>query len=174
MKLAIFDIEGNNLYDGCTKLHCAWLYDVSNDSYHGYDPYEIHWLLDDLCYYDVVIGHNINDFDIPVLEKLYNQEYSGIMFDTLTAARFLNPDMVGGHALKQWGKRLKVLKGDYGEQDEDATGESVWETFDWGMYWYCKEDVEVTLALFNHLVSKGLDPRKLDLNPINLSEITYD
>ena len=55
---------------------------------------------------EALCGHNIIEFDIPVLEKLNMFKFEGRIVDTLVMSRTLNPDRDGGHSLAAWGKRL--------------------------------------------------------------------
>lgn len=158
MKVAVFDIEGDDLYEDVSTLHCAWVYDVSTDTYWGYPPNRIHLLADDLNYYDVAIGHNVIGYDAPVLAK-FQGEVTATLFDTLVAARLFKPDMIGGHSLKKWGQRTGTLKTDYSEPEDNTV--DVWAEFNWEMYWYCKDDVKATVALLNHMIKKGFTPEML-------------
>lgn len=144
MKIAVTDIETNGLYDDVTTWHCAWIIDPVTGEYRGYRPYQFKEYLHDLMEYDVVVGHNIIDYDLPTLKKLHPDFVSPPVFDTIVLSRMLQPDRLS-HSLKSWGVELGLLKGDYGEQ-EDA-----WEVYSEDMYEYCKRDVEVTVKLLMHL-----------------------
>jgi DNA polymerase I-like protein with 3'-5' exonuclease and polymerase domains len=110
------------------------------------------------------IGQNIIGYDLPVIQKLYGFTFKGEVIDTLLVSQLLYPDMlgydmvckrvtgkqIGSHSLKAWGIRLGVNKGDHGEQ------ENAWEELTPGMLSYCKQDVKVTLYLYNHFLDKGM------------------
>lgn len=64
----------------------------------------------------------------------------------------------GSHSLKAWGWRLQVYKGTYAEETEDA-----WSEFSWEMLDYCEQDVEVTHALLERLLSKNYSQRAIEL-----------
>lgn len=123
----------------------------------------------------IVIGHNIINFDIPVLQKLFNFSVPWDQVrDTLVLARVIWPkDMltnldyrrlkkdksfpaqfVGGYSLAAFGARLKNLKGDF---------EGPWDAYTEEMGSYCEQDVEVTADLWNKLDGKGLDARAVEL-----------
>jgi DNA polymerase I len=184
MKLLGFDIETNGLFLEANTIHTMTVYDHTDDEYKRYDKPEgttdlvvkkgIKSLLDA----DVLYGHNIVQYDLPVLMKLYPKlyPYFGMdrdnnirYFDTLVIAKLLYPEikykdiedmkigkfpkqLIGRHSLKAWGYRLGLLKGEFGDDEATESGESVWERWSQDMSDYCEQDVRVTVALFHHLV----------------------
>jgi len=73
----LFDIETDNLYEYVTKIHCIVTKDINNGSIKRFTSAEdIHPTIEDglswLQGADRLIGHNIIDFDIPVIHKLYD------------------------------------------------------------------------------------------------------
>jgi len=112
-----------------------------------------------------VIGHNIINFDLRVLQLKFGIDFEidleGVedkimgrpckITDTLVISRLLNPDRFGGHSLDAWGKRLGILKGDYGKQ-QDA-----WDKYTPEMLEYCVQDVEVTEATYKALMEEWGD-----------------
>lgn len=151
MKILVTDIEGNNLYHHITKFWCAWVIDPVTGYKKGFRPHELSEYIEELRSADIVIGHNVIDFDFPALVKLSGSTLNlkGV-FDTLVLSRMIEPDRIQGHSLKQWGKSLGILKGEYGEENETA-----WDAFTEPMYEYCLQDVEVTVALYKHLCEKA-------------------
>lgn len=155
LKIYITDIEGNNLYDKITLFHCAWIIDVITGEKWGFRPHQLSEYCEKLSEADVIVGHNIIDFDCPALKKLNGLLSTKTVFDTIVLSRMIEPDRLVGHSLRAWGKALGILKGEYG-QDE---GENAWDTFSEEMYEYCEQDVVVTLALYLHLCGfVGFDP----------------
>jgi DNA polymerase-1 len=83
------------------------------------------------------------------------------MCDTLIATRLLWPDirdadiaagkipskLFGRHSLEAWGWRLDQHKGDFSD----------WGHWSPEMQHYCMQDVEATLALYNHIVAATAD-----------------
>ena len=169
-KLYAFDIESNALYEGVTHIWCVWIFDVISGEKWGYRPDEIEHALKKLKEADVVIGHNIIDFDLCALRKIYPKtiNYTFRVFDTLCLSRYLKPDRIGDspdypkgdprhgprdHGLKQWGEFLGDLKGDYGEQEE------AWDAFTEDMFVYCEQDVSLTVKVYMYLCAvAGFDP----------------
>jgi hypothetical protein len=81
---------------------------------------------------DLLVGHNIVGFDVPVLELLYPEETNiqAVLRDTLVLSRVFFADEkerdfrrwkrgelegkeIGRHGLESWGQRLGLHKGDY-------------------------------------------------------------
>jgi len=166
----IFDIETNGLYDQATKTFCIVIHDLIRDETFSYGPDSIDDALYHLHKADVLIGHNIIFYDIPVLEKLYEFQYQGRILDTLICTRIIWPKEVlynldedeyqevpsklrGSASLKAWGYRLadhKIDFKDFSEYSEE-------------MLRYCQQDVHVTKQLWNYIVSKCYPTTALQL-----------
>lgn len=181
MNILFFDIEANGLYYNVTKAHCMVI--KENGIVTRYRPSEVHEgvlrLLRAISEGSYICGHNIINYDIPTLEKIYPdfrvpRKLRKFVIDTLVLSRLLygnikETDMallktdklpgslVGSQSLKAWGYRLGVLKGTYGEQ-EDA-----WDFFTEEMLDYNEQDVEVTEALYNHLATQTVPTRAVVL-----------
>ena len=92
-----------------------------------------------------IIGHNIIAYDVRVLNRLLGFDSSAVrLTDTLVLSRLFNPSLEGGHSLREWGLRLKLHKGDYDD----------WTRLTEEMVDYCVQDVLVTHATFDFLMSK--------------------
>lgn len=92
-----------------------------------------------------IIGHNILGYDIPVMERLLDINFSGIkLTDTLILSKLANPQREGGHSLKEWGMRLGNYKGDYTD----------WSALTPEMVEYCKQDVEVTHTVWLEVLNE--------------------
>ena len=68
MKL-VFDIETNGLIDA-TKIWCIVAKDIETNQIYTYNPDQIESGLELLADADLLVGHNILGFDIPIIEKL--------------------------------------------------------------------------------------------------------
>lgn len=102
----IFDIETNGFYQDCTTIHCIALkrIGIDNDA-QLYTQSNIDEALDILCNSEVLIGHNIIAFDIPVLEKLYpSRKFTHNVLDTFNLSCIVFPQRQK-HGLEDWGKR---------------------------------------------------------------------
>lgn len=175
-KIRVFDIESNGLYNTISTIWCIWIFDIETGERWGYGPNEIEEGLKKLSESDVVVGHNVLDFDLPACWKVFPEtiKYSFNVLDTLCLSRFLKPDRIGdnheypkgdprhgpaGHSLHDWGIFLGEYKGDYGET------ENAWDAFTESMYDYCEQDVNLTCKVYLYLCElAGFDP----LNPPTL------
>lgn len=168
--MLIFDIETDGLLKDVTKVHCLCIYDTEEEKMYRYPPEIVYKgvqkLQEAVRKYVRICGHNIINYDIPVLEKLYGFHIPYRkrinVTDTLVYARLVysNIDTIDiglmksgrlpkslykSQTLKAWGYRLGELKGTYGEQ-EDA-----WDSYSPEMLDYNEQDVWVTKALFDKL-----------------------
>jgi len=90
--------------------------------------------------YNKFVFHNGIGFDVPVINRLLGHTIEEKdVIDTLIISRLVNYDVLGGHSLDAWGRRLGLHKGDF----KDFAGGLTQEMED-----YCVNDVAVTLKLF--------------------------
>ncbi len=186
----VFDCETDGLLDELTTVHCISLQRVSlsgetlgpvltADDHTG--ELSIAQALEMLQAAPVVVGHNIIDFDIPALAKVFPGFRVKRAFDTLLLSTLIWPNlrdrdfdrnrkvmgaipgqMIGRHSLEAWGYRLGKWKGDY-SANMKAQGLDPWASWNQEMSDYCDQDVVVTTALFALQMSKGLSQDAIDL-----------
>lgn len=162
----IFDIETNGLLEDMDKCHCLVIKDIDSGKIDTFTD------VDEAIKYlesaDVIIGHNVLDFDILALKLLKPSFNPPKVIDTLVYARLVWPDirnddasiedfpvkLTGSHSLKAWGIRLGEHKGDY---------DGGWEHFSQEMLDYCIQDVETTHVLFKHLEDQKFPKMSIDL-----------
>ena len=85
-----FDIETDGFLDTATKVHCIILKDIDTNKILHLNNEEAVKKLEQA---ELIIGHNIIKFDIPVLKKFYNLKSTAKVFDTIVATRLLFPDI---------------------------------------------------------------------------------
>lgn len=168
--IAVFDIETNGLYDQADKLHCISIKVDDEPTY----VYTSHWvegsdgdlqeaysILNDA---DLLVGHNIINFDIPMLQKLGYDLTHKKVHDTIIMSRLTYPNILlqdanrksvppklkGSHSLKAWGYRLRKLKGEFGAEEEQ------WKLLTADMVSYCRQDTEVTAKLYEKLLTRNI------------------
>ncbi|MGL5917863.1 MAG: hypothetical protein ACRCYM_01285, partial [Cetobacterium sp.] len=180
MRELIFDIETNGFLDELTKVHCIALTygDEAVRSFHGED---IKNALAEIEQAEVLVGHNIGDFDLPALRKVYPTfNPKGLVRDTLVISRLIWSDiaeqdyplckrgglpttLIGRHTLEAWGYRVGLRKGTFGKTDGREENEQVWATWSEEMEVYCRQDVAVTRRLWNLEQSKRYSEESIQL-----------
>ena len=166
----IFDCETNGLYDQATKVHCVVIYDINLKQTFSYGPDSIAAALAHLATADVLIGHNVIFYDIPVLQKLHSFDSKSRIVDTLICTRLIWPKELlyeldteqytevpkklrGSAGLKAWGYRLadnKIEFKDFLEYSQE-------------MLDYCVQDVAVTTKLFKRIQEQNYAESSLKL-----------
>jgi DNA polymerase I-like protein with 3'-5' exonuclease and polymerase domains len=121
---------------------------------------------------ETVIGHNLIGFDGPVLRKCWNISIAARKArDTLILSRLYNPNIEGGHSLKEWGKRVGRDKIDYPEAFAAKTllpSNLCFDQPDLALLLnYCRNDVEVLRLVDDHL-QKALDKEGFSQQSIEL------
>ncbi len=171
----IFDLEANGLVNDATRIHCISLYwsdtDISetfNDEKYSEKAkelpmgsnYSITTALTQLEVADVLVGHNIIGYDIPLIKRIYHWfNPRGIIVDTLLLSRLYHPNLFdidkrhnwkhmplqlyGRHSLEAYGYRLGEYKGNFGKTSD-------WKEWSREMQDYCEQDVLVTRKLCDH------------------------
>ena len=171
----VFDLETNGLINDATRIHCIALHwgednrlEAFNDEKYAESPkelpmggnYSITTALSWLETADVLVGHNIIGFDIPVIKSIYPWfNPSGIILDTLLLSRLYHPNLFdidkrhnwkhmplqlyGRHSLEAYGYRLGEYKGNFAKTTD-------WKEWSQEMQEYCIQDVVVTNKLSKH------------------------
>ena len=179
MTTLIFDLETNGLLNDATRIHCIslhWGEDNRTESFND-EPYSdgtfdikteapmagnyaIHTGIQWLECADVIIGHNIIGFDIPIIKRIYPWfDFRGTVIDTLLLSRLYHQNLFdidkeknwqhmplqlyGRHSLEAYGYRLGEYKGNFGKTTD-------WSEWSQEMEDYCEQDVAVTTKLCDH------------------------
>ena len=157
-----FDIEANGLDP--TEIFCIAAKVIGQDVSEFWTPdtvkYFPAWLVEIDA--EVLVGHNVIGYDLPVLKKLLGFDWWGDVEDTLVMSRLDNPSREGGHSLAAWGTRLNYPKGEYDD----------WTHYTQEMGEYCKQDVEVTAKLYKLLNSKSMSSVALEMEH-KIAKITH-
>lgn len=103
-----FDIETDGLRDECTKMHCFGFTDLSSDlePYVIIEPKLVKYFFENA---KLVACHNINTFDLPVLEDLYDIKFDGTIVDTLALSYYLRCTQAE-HGLAYYGEKYGIKK----------------------------------------------------------------
>ena len=175
--MIIFDLETNGLLNDTTRIHCVALHYCDDDRTEAFNDepygdgtfcikedapmggnYSITTALGFLEVADILVGHNIIGFDIPIIKRLYPWfDPRGVIIDTLILSRLYHPNLFdidkvsnkipsklyGSHSLEAYGHRLGEYKGDFGKETD-------WKEWSQDMQEYCIQDVAVTKKLCKH------------------------
>lgn len=144
---------------------------------------------------EVLVGHNIVEFDIPALELFYPEfQVNALIRDTMVLSRVFFADekerdfrrwkrgeldggQIGRHGLEAWGQRLGLHKGDYSKAKaeeikakypglaKDEVTRLVWSEWNQEMEDYCVQDLNVNEALWHLMVA---NPRRHSDDAITL------
>ena len=159
----LFDIETNGLpRKGLDRIHCIVAKDLDTEQVFRFnDTGSTHSVTNGITLLqeaDVLIGHNIVGFDIPVIQQIYPFfQTKAVLYDTLILSRMFFPDILsrdyrkkpigmpaklnGRHSLEAWGYRLGDYKGEFGKTTD-------WSDWSMEMEDYCEQDVHVCDSLF--------------------------
>jgi hypothetical protein len=169
----VIDIETNGLYHEVTHIHCIVVKNLETNSIYSFDNNGFDFKIDNVKKAGtveegikllkksdkVLIGHNIIDYDLRVVKKLFSTDL-GIerAIDTLLLSHMLRPHLkrhpdcpaseiieggrkqIGTHSLKNWSFYLGVDKID----NED------WRKASENIIRRCVNDVLITEKLFRH------------------------
>ncbi len=146
-----------------TKVWCIAVhnhYDESTKVWYPEEGWDINengsfqeWLDSEDVY--KLVFHNGIAFDVPVLERLHNIDFSNVEIeDTMILSQLDSPRREGGHSLASWGEYLGYPKGDY----ED------WSKLTSEMIDYCLKDTAITTRVYKLMGQKGLsaDAKELE------------
>lgn len=165
MTTLLFDIETDGFVKQMTTIHSLVCEDLSTGQVYSFHGNDVSTGVEMLRTADKIIGHNIINFDIKGIKKLYpDWSPQGEVVDTLVLSRLYFADikdkdflkakqqgcmlpsrLIGSHSLEAWGYRLGVYKGDFGKT-------TTWQEWSKEMQYYCEQDVVVTRVLFKHLL----------------------
>ena len=170
MSRLIFDLEANGLNElvldrkgvprpEADRIHVLVTKDIDTGSVEVYRENDVNDGVRALCNADIIIGHNIILYDIPILERGTHRIPTKV-YDTLIISRMMFPDKadhpLGGNSLKAWGEYLGEYKTDY---------QGGWEAWSQEMEDYCIQDVHVSERIFRYqldFIKKNEKPVRLE------------
>ena len=166
----LFDLESTGFLRRGSSIHCIVARDLSNSSdalVWDAPRNNLDQGIEQLRRADVLIGHNIAGYDIPLIQEQYDFDFQGEVIDTLVLSRLFYPHLqerdyerrpiglpqrrYGSHSLEAWGYRLKCFKGDFGKHD------GAWKTYTPEMLDYCIQDTEVNLKIYELMLRRMQD-----------------
>ena len=159
----LFDLESTGLLRRGSTIHCIVMRNtdtIDDAQVFDYKPERaVIQGVKQLENADVLIGHNIIGYDIPLIKEQFPDfQVKGEVLDTLVLSRLFYPHIAerdyerrpagmpqrlyGRHSLEAWGYRLKCFKGDFGKH------EAGWAQYTPEMLDYCIQDTLVTAKLY--------------------------
>jgi len=157
MRKVVFDIETSNFFTdtgsndpASLSIACVCIHDSATDSYTSYFEEDLPKLWPILEKTDLLIGFNSDHFDIPLLNKYYPGDLSGIQsldllkeiqkvlgrrikLDSVASATIGDHKIAHGAMANIWwrqGEKQKVVE-------------------------YCLDDVRITKAIYEHALKHG-------------------
>src|SRR6516165_4141056 len=169
-----FDLEGNGLHDA-SVVHCLVCIDLNTDVIAQYGPDQIPAGLEHLSRSKSLVGHNICNYDLPLLSRLYNWAPAPDcrVIDTMVAGRLILPNLDdlddtaaamgapkmgklrGRYSIEAWGERLGIAK--VGTDIKD------WSKWTPVMQERCVTDTLICKALYQFLQPNGYSQVALEL-----------
>lgn len=152
----IIDIESDGLYEEATQIWCIVAKDINTSKIMEFTCEHRGFSTDTgidrgirlLQRANELIGHNIIDYDLRLIKKLYPTfSPGGKILDTMILSQLLNPDRKGGHSLAQYGEEQGIKKPEH----ED------WSKFSPEMLHRCTQDVHINHKVYNYLMKEAYE-----------------
>jgi len=148
----IFDIETDGLIPEVSKIWCLVYQNVDTKEIYSYSDYDdalpsLEDGLQKLSEADVIAGHNVIGYDLPVLKRLlgWTPKPSQKIWDTLVMSQLCMFQRSHKHGLAGWGEYFKYPKGDYSD----------WTNYNQEMLIYCKQDVTLNTQVYERLAKEA-------------------
>ena len=154
MNRIAIDIEANGLNElaldrkggvinEANTIWCIAIVDVDTGEELSFGPDNIDGAVEVMRGADLIIGHNIIFYDMPVIARLHG-DVSTPVYDTLVVSRLMYPDKrshpLGGNSLRCWGDYLGFSKIDY---------DGGWDMYSEEMLTYCIKDTQIAAKIFH-------------------------
>ena len=139
--MIVFDVEADGLFRQATKIHCL-SYTSNGKDFKSLTDYND--MRDLLLNENVLVGHNITRYDIPLLNKLLGIKIKAKLYDTLAMSWVINTNRPK-HGLESFGE-------DFGIPKPVVTD---WVSGDIQVYINrCEEDVKINWSLWSNLIQR--------------------
>ena len=144
----IWDLETNGLIPEVDTIWCLVMQDITTKEIYSYSDFDdnlpsLEEGLQKLLEADLIAGHNIIGYDLPVLKRLLGWEPrpSQTVWDTLLMSQLCMFQRTHRHGLAGWGEFFKYPKGDYND----------WTNYNQEMLAYCIQDVTLNTLVYHRL-----------------------
>ena len=146
-KRFVFDVEANGFLTKATRMWILYTYDLDTKEMKYYLEGDLGWQ-EEFNQAELLVGHHIEGYDLPLLEKLFNYipPKACKKFDTLIVSAILDYRRFGdnGHSLETWGAYFnhhKVMHEDWSQYSEE-------------MRIRCREDVLINVKIYQKLLQE--------------------
>jgi len=148
MTKLIWDLETNGLIPEVDTIWMLVMQDIDTKEIFSYSDHDdalpsLAEGLTKLKAADLIAGHNIISYDLPVLKRLLNWEPRAEqkIWDTLLMSQLCMFQRSHRHGLKGWGEFFDYPKGDYND----------WSHYNQEMLEYCIQDVTLNTKVYERL-----------------------
>jgi len=152
MTKLIWDLETNGLIPQVSEIWMLVMQDVETKEIftftdHDEDYPSLDEGLQKLSEADLIAGHNIIGYDLPVLKRLkgWEPQPSQKIWDTFLMSQYCRYVRQHRHGLAGWGEFFKYPKGDYND----------WSHYNQDMLTYCIQDVTLNTKVYERLVKEA-------------------
>lgn len=146
MVRVVLDLETNGHKDECDTIWCCVAKNIDTKEVHKFDCFNFEEFNSFFSKITMWIGHNIIDFDIPVMKRILNLEVSKDckIVDTLVLSKLLNPERYQ-HGLEYWGDEFGIQKPPIDD----------WTVNGPDKLHRCEQDVLINERLYDHLLTEA-------------------
>jgi hypothetical protein len=139
MTCSIFDIETDGLIETVTKIHCLSVIKFENGQVRKFTLTSYLDMVNFFRTEEILVGHNIIRYDIPVVKKILGIEVKSRLIDTLPLSWYLYPNRQE-HGLESWGEDVGVPKPPINDWENLTIEEYIFR---------CESDTEINAKLFD-------------------------
>lgn len=155
----VFDIETNGLWPEVNHTWLIQTYNLKTGEERQYsDDDDLYGSIEEGLAYlkeaDVLIGHNIIGYDVPILKYLYNWKPKATcrLIDTWLLSMILRYNRPHRHSLEGWGQHLKFPKHDFKDFSKYSP-----EMLSYGI-----QDVRLNVRVYEELVKEYKSTSKIN------------
>ena len=147
---AVFDIESDGLLDAVTQMWVGVILDLDTGEVEyfsdHFDAHPMNHLPEALEQYDEIIGHNIIDYDLPLLKRFCGWDIPDHVkpIDTLILSQMDYKRFGFGHSMDKWAER-------FGKKKVEI---KVWTEWDPKLIRRCESDCRLNAEMYQALINE--------------------
>ena len=151
MRRLVFDIECDGFLPEATRMHLLIARDLDTGDRFAFREGDFGWMQLFDADAKLIVGHNIIDYDLAVLEKLFGYRIRGDIriHDTLLMSQIQDYRRFGmdGHSLEEWGRFFGMPKLAFND----------FSVYSAEMERYCDNDVDLSKRVYEYLFDEYTD-----------------